>query len=161
MAAKTEFFSGKRSWIWTCSEISRKFRLLRKSATILNEASSYLYTLGNDIYTGKNSSTNIYLFRVNNSNTRKRREICLKLIIMSLQRRSTVFILNFECISYIFINFSSISTVGFEQVNVSWVTLYQFINVEITYCCKYWQMYKNFSEMAAHKKRTETRNDCS
>ena len=104
---------------------------------MLNKASSYLYTLGNDIYTGKYSSTNIYLFRVNNSNTRKRREICLKLIIMSLQRRSTVFILNFECISYIFITFSSISTVGFEQVNVSWVTLYQFINVEITYCCKY------------------------
>ena len=98
MAAKAEFFSEKRSWIWTCSEISRKFRLLRKSATILNEASSYLYTLGNDIYTGKNSSTNIYLFRVNNSNTRKRREICSKLAIMSLQRRSTVFIVNFEYI---------------------------------------------------------------
>ena len=100
MAAKTEFFSGKRSWIWTCSEISRKFRLLRKSATILNEASSYLYNLVNDIYTGKNSSTNIYLFRVNNSNTRKRREICSKLAIMSLQRRSIVFIVNFEYISY-------------------------------------------------------------
>ena len=101
---------------------------------ILNKASSYLYTLGNDIYTGKNSSTNIYLFKVNKSNTRKRREICLKLTIMSLQRRSTVFI---EYISYLFIPFSSLSTVGFEQVNVSWVALYQFINVEITYCCKY------------------------
>ena len=134
MAAKTEFFSGKRSWIWTCSKISRKFRLLRKSATILNEASSYLYTLGNDIYTGKNSSTNIYLFRVNNSNTRKRREICSELAIMSLQRRSTVFIINFEYISCLF---TSVSTVGFEKLNVCWVPLYQFINLWINYCCKY------------------------
>ena len=152
MAAKTEFFSRKRSWIWTCSEISRKFRFLRKSATILNEASSYLYTLGNDIYTGKNSSTNIYLFRVNNSNTRKRREICSKLAIMSLQRRSTVFIVNFEYISYLFTPFSSVFTVGFEQLNVCWVPLYQFINVGMTYLCKYLQMYKNLSEMVVHKK---------
>ena len=105
--------------------------LLGKHATILNEASSYLYTLGNDIYTGKNSSTNIYLFRVNNSNTRKRREICSKLAIMSLQRRSTVFIVNFEYISYLFTPFSSVFTVGFEQLNVCWVPLYQFINVGI------------------------------
>ena len=119
---------------------------------MLNKASSYLYTLGNDIYIGKSSLTNIYLFRVNNSNTRKKREICLKLTIMSLQWRSTVFIVNFEYISYLFIPFFSVSTVGFGQVNVSWVPLYQFINVEITYCCKYWQIYKKFSEIAAHKK---------
>ena len=139
MAAKTEFFSGKRSWIWTCSEISRKFRLLRKSATILNEP-SYLYTLG------------IYLSRVNNINTRKKREICSKLAIMSLQRRSTVFIVNFEYISYLFTPFSSVFTVGFEQLNVCWVPPYQFINVGMTYCCKYLQMYKNLSEMVVHKK---------
>ena len=30
--------------------------------------------------------------------------------------------------------FSSVSTVGFEQVNVCWVPPYQFINVKITYC---------------------------
>ena len=114
-----------------------KFRLLRKFVTILNEASSCLYILGNDIYTGKDFSTNIYLFRVNNINTRKSREICSKLAIMSLQRGSTVFIVNFEYISYLFTPFSSVSTVGFEQLNVCWVTLYQFINVEITYCCKY------------------------
>ena len=120
MAAKTEFFSRKMKEMWN-SERSRKFRLLGKSAIILNEASSYLYTLGNDIYTGKNSSTNIYLFRVNNSNTRKRREICSKLAIMSLQRRSTVFIVNFEYISYLFTPFSSVFTVGFDQLNVCWV----------------------------------------
>ena len=50
---------------------------------MLNKASSYLYTLGNGIYTEKNFSTNTYLFRVNNSNTR--REICSKLTIKSLQ----------------------------------------------------------------------------
>ena len=120
MAAKTEFFWRKMKEMWN-SEISRKFRLLGKSAIILNEASSYLYTLGNDIYTGKNSSTNIYLFRVNNSNTRKRREICSKLAIMSLQRRSTVFIVNFEYISYLFTPFSSVFTVGFDRLNVCWV----------------------------------------
>ena len=30
-------FAGKINWLLTCSEISRKFRLLRKSATILND----------------------------------------------------------------------------------------------------------------------------
>ena len=120
MAAKTEFFWRKMKEMWN-SEISRKFRLLGKSAIILNEASSYLYTLGNDIYTGKNSSTNIYLFRVNNINTRKSREICSKLAIMSLQRGSTVFIVNFEYISYLFTPFSSVFTVGFDRLNVCWV----------------------------------------
>ena len=71
---------------------------------------------------------------------------------MSLQRRSTVFIVNFEYISYLFTRFSSVSTVTFEQLNVCWVPLYQFINVEITYCCKYQKMYKNISEMAADEK---------
>ena len=137
MAAKTEFFSGKKSWIWTCSEISRRFRLLRKPATISNEASSYLYALGNDIYIGKNCSANIHLFRINNINSRKRLEICSKLAIMSLQRRSTVFIVGFDYISYLFTPFSSVFTVGFEQLNVCWVPLYQFINIGMICCCKY------------------------
>ena len=137
MAAKAEFFSEKRSWIWTCSEISRKFRLLRKPATILNEASSYLYALGNDIYIGKNCSANIHQFRINNINSRKRLEICSKLAIMSLQRRSTVFIVGFDYISYLFTTFSSVFTVGFEQLNVCWVPLYQFINIGMICCCKY------------------------
>ena len=82
---------------------------------MLNKASAYLYTLGNDIYAGKNSSTNNYLFIDNNSNTRKTCEICLKLTIKSLQRRSAVFIVNFERISYLFTLFSSVSI---KQVNV-------------------------------------------
>ena len=59
-----------------------------------------------------------YLLRMSNSNTRKRRKICSKLTIMSLQRCSTVFIINLEYISFPLIPFSSVSAVGFEQVNV-------------------------------------------
>ena len=104
---------------------------------MLNKASAYLYILGNDIYRGKNSSTNIYLFIMNNSNTRKRCEICSKLTIKSPQRRSTVFIVNFEHISYLFTPFTCASTVGFEQINACCVPPFQFINIEITYCCNY------------------------
>ena len=86
---------------------------------MLNKASVYLYISGNDIYTGKNFSTNIYLFIVNNSNTRKRCEICSKLTIKSPQRRSTVCIVNFEHISYLFTPFFRVFTAGFEQVNVA------------------------------------------
>ena len=50
-----------------------------------------------------------------NSNTRKRCEICSKLTIKSPQQLSTVFI---EHISYLFTPFSTVSTVGFEQVDV-------------------------------------------
>ena len=66
---------------------------------MLNKSSAYLYPLDNDIYIGKNSSTNIYLFRVNNSNTWKKWEICSKLTVKSPQRRSTVSAVNFEHIS--------------------------------------------------------------
>ena len=63
---------------------------------------------------------NIYLFKVNNWNNRKRCEI-LKLTIKTPEQRywscSGVFIVNW---SY-FTPFSSVSTVNFEQVNVSWV----------------------------------------
>ena len=55
---------------------------------------------------------------MNNSNTRKRCEICSKLTIKSPQRRSNVFIVNFEHISYFFTPVSSVSAVGFEQINV-------------------------------------------
>ena len=45
---------------------------------------------------------NIYLFEVNSRNTRKRCEECSKLTIKTPERRSGVFIANFEHISYIF-----------------------------------------------------------
>ena len=51
----------------------------------------------------------INLFKVNNRNTRKRCEICSKLIIKTPERRqwrfSGVFIVNFEYISHFFLVF--------------------------------------------------------
>ena len=50
--------------------------------------------------------SNIYLFKVNNRNTRKRCEICAKLTIKTQERRhSGVFIVNFEHISNFFLVF--------------------------------------------------------
>ena len=43
---------------------------------------------------------NIYQFKVNNSNTKTRCEICSKLTIETPERRSVVFIVNFEHISH-------------------------------------------------------------
>ena len=84
MAGKIESFLGKISWIWTCSQVSRKFSYWENLLLfwiMLYEASAHLYTLGNN--TRKNSPTNIYLFIVNNRNTRKRWEVCSKLTIMA------------------------------------------------------------------------------
>ena len=57
------------------------------------------------IEVSQNYPDNIYLFKVNNRDTRKRCGICSKLTIKTC-----------------FPPFSSISVVEFEQVNVSWVT---------------------------------------
>ena len=47
-----------------------------------------------------------YMFKVNNRNTRTRREICSKLTIkIPEQRRSGIFIVNFEHISYLVLVF--------------------------------------------------------
>ena len=55
------------------------------------------------------NSLNIYLFQVNNSNIRKRCEICSMLIIKTPERRqwrrSGVFIVNFKHISHLFLVF--------------------------------------------------------
>ena len=55
----------------------------------------------------KNFPAHIFLFKVSNRNTRKRCEICSKLIIKTPERhhwrRSGVFIVNFEYISHIFL----------------------------------------------------------
>ena len=57
----------------------------------------------------------------NNTDTRKRCEICSKLKIYTLELRdcgcSGVFLVNFEHILHLFL---SVSIVDFEQVNVSW-----------------------------------------
>ena len=53
--------------------------------------------------------SNIYLFKINNKNTRKSCETCSKLIVKTLERRQWrrfgVFIDNFEYISPIFLAF--------------------------------------------------------
>ena len=65
---------------------------------------------------------------------------------MSPQRRSTVFIVNFEHISYFFPPFSNVSIVGFEQVNVllgPTLSIYKGWN---------YILLQVLTEMAAHKK---------
>ena len=68
-------------------------------------------------------STIIYLFKVNNRNTRKRFEICLKLTIKTPERRQWLRSVVFYCELWtynIFHTFSRVSIVDFEQVNLSW-----------------------------------------
>ena len=87
MTAKTESFSEKMSWIWTCSHIRIKLSYWRNLLLfwmILNKAFAYLPALKNNIYTTKNSRTNIFLFIMN---TRKRCDICSKLTIKTLEQR--------------------------------------------------------------------------
>ena len=57
--------------------------------------------------------------------------------MFKVNNKVTVFTVSFRHISYLFTPFSSVYTVGLEQVNVCWVPPFQFINVEITYCCNY------------------------
>ena len=63
---------------------------------------------------------NIYLFKVNDKNTRKKCETCSKLTTKTPEqhqwRCSGDFIVNFEYTSHLFLVFL---IVGFEQVNVS------------------------------------------
>ena len=55
---------------------------------------------------------NIYLIKVNNRNTSKRYEICLKLTIKYQKDVN-------------FTPFSSVSSVHFEQINVNWAVTWQ------------------------------------
>ena len=64
----------KTRWIWTSSQMFRKFsywKNLLLFSVMLNKASADLQTLGNNIYTKKSSTTNIYLFKDNNRNIKK------------------------------------------------------------------------------------------
>ena len=58
-----------------------------------------------------------------------------------------------ECNQQVVFNYVRISWRTFTTDDSGWVPPYQFINAEITSCCNFWQMYKNYSEIAAHKKR--------
>ena len=52
-----------------------------------------------------------------------------------------------------FTPFSTVSAAEFEQVIACWVPPYQFTNAKISYCWNYWQMYKNLSNITAHRNR--------
>ena len=77
---------------------------------------------GNIQYINLVLSANIYLFIVNNRNIRKRCEICSKLTMKTLERR------HWHHRTY-FTPFSNVSTVEFEQVNVNWVGIVNFLQV--------------------------------
>ena len=65
-----------------------------------------------------------YMSKVNKRSTRRKCEICSKLIIKTPERRqwrrSGAFIVNFDHISHP--PCSSVSIVNFEQVNVGWIS---------------------------------------
>ena len=67
------------------------------------------------------TSPNIYLFKVNNRNTRKKCEIYSKLTTKTPERPLMTSFMYFYCwLCAHFTSFSSASIVDFEQVNVSW-----------------------------------------
>ena len=78
------------------------------------------YHVWNVSLTDVNNPANIYLFKVNNRNTRKRYETYSKLTVKIPERcqwhRFGVLLLTLNR----FVTFSSVSVVDFEQVNGSW-----------------------------------------
>ena len=89
--------------------------LQKNTATISTDANTRSYRVNT---VSARLSANIYLFKINNRNVQKRCEKCSKLIITiperRHQRRSGIFIVNFEHISHLFL----VSI--FEQVDVCW-----------------------------------------
>ena len=57
---------------------------------MLNETSAHLWTLGNNSYARKGSSTIIYLLKVSSISTKKNGKICSKLPLKTLKQRSTI-----------------------------------------------------------------------
>ena len=70
---------------------------------IKNQKKKFHYTLISKKNSEEHVPANIYLFKVNQRNTRKRCDICSKLTIKKPERcqwpRSGVFIVNFQCIA--------------------------------------------------------------
>ena len=98
----------------------------------VKQAKQFLRVFQNKIIMNKKSRclmsscpANIYLFKVNNRNTRKGYETCSKFTIKPTEQlqwlRSGVFIVNFEHISQLFF---TVSIVDFEHENVSCVVPY-------------------------------------
>ena len=92
----------------TFREISFRWRLL--VLTIFEKKLYHKCLTGTQLRLFEGSiPANIYILKVNNRNTRKRCELCSKLTIKTPEpcrwRRSSVFIVNFDHISYIFLLF--------------------------------------------------------
>ena len=63
---------------------------------------------------------NIYLFKFSNINTRKRCELCSKLIIKTPERRHGIVLVFLYLTLNIIHTFLSVFIVDFKQVNVNW-----------------------------------------
>ena len=101
---KSRTFFLKIIWIWTCSEIFKKFRYgedLLLFWMMSNIASGHLFTLGNNIYTRKSSLRNIDLFQLNIRNTKKLWKM-FKVNNKTSERLSTVFFVSFSCFLHLF-----------------------------------------------------------
>ena len=101
---KNRTFFLKITWIWTCSEIFKKFRYgedLLLFWMMSNIASGHLLTLGNNIYTRKSSLRNIDLFKLNIRNTKKLWKM-FKVNNKTSERLSTVFFVSFSCFLHLF-----------------------------------------------------------
>ena len=89
-------------------EIFKKFRqnkAVRYGTEILTYRAPFVWANLHTKYKNANPA-NIYLFKVNNRNSRKRCELLSKLTIKTPERRrSGVFIVNFENISHLFLGF--------------------------------------------------------
>ena len=133
----------KISWIWTCSQIFRKFRYWENMLLfwiILHEVFAHLQTLTWERAPQQNITHSKSAIETLNSK----------------DTRTTFYCIYCKLLAY-FMPFSSVLAVDFEQVNVWWVPRYLFINAEITCCRNYQQMYKNLSEIEVHKKRVRSK----
>ena len=88
---------------------------------------------------------NIYLFKVNNRNTRKRCKICSKLMLKTPKRRhwhcSSVFIDNFEHLSHLFLVLL-LSTISREMFSEFIQTLTYWSNIVTVYSQCIWGFWK-------------------
>ena len=110
----------------------------------------------------------LFLFTVNNRNTKKRCEICSKLITKTLERRhwhrSGVFIVNFEHIPHLFLVFLllTLSMHLFAGIFISQIIL--ILNMVICVAIKYSKIYwlensRTFVGFVAHIQKFRSRNN--
>ena len=127
----------KISWRWTCSQIFRKFSYC-ENLWLFWMQHLLIFRLWAIMFTQERAPRQTFTYSNSTTEALKIKcEICSMLAIKTSGQRCTLFIVNLEHISLLFILFSC------------WpeVPPYQFINVEITCCCNYWQTCKNLSEI--------------